>query len=289
MKNFNTLQNTLPDLIKLLAILAYISIDNISRFIFKLKDSNKNHNIIVIGNRTKPSLDYAKFFETDPEKHKFTFMIDDLPKLFHKKIKVWPAPNEEEKDVFQRILYGSVSQRYTYVSSIFNIKFDKSETDSSFTIEQEIEINILSIYVLVNILKREVYQLQKNKKSADFVQIDEKIKNLDKQLKCLEKLKQYYLYEKYKKILDNKSHYDLVFEAMGGKHYSIYSVLFDKNIDETYIFTEEQKWAIDTSYEKISHFRHKKSRRRGSKSVKQRRKLRSKSKSRKLSPKIFRR
>lgn len=266
--------NTLPVLIKLLAILVYISIDDISRFIFKLKDSNENHQIIVIGDKNKEpkmSVDSDEKLIYYPEKHKFTFKIDDLCELFHKKIKVWwPVPNEEQeevkdaKDVKEEeeeeekkvILYGSAHQKYTYLitekkndyvfdldshtKTLGKVKFVKSETDSSFTIEQEIEINIYSIYVLVDILKSEVEQLKRNKKfavCAESVSKNAVIKKLEEQLKRLEKLKQYY----------------------------------------------------KATLAAVSPFRHKKSRRRGSKSVKQRRKLRSKSKSRKLSPKIFRR
>jgi hypothetical protein len=88
------LQNftTLPDLIKLLAILVYISIDDVSHFIFELKDSIKNHKIMVIGDKNKPlkmSVDLFKKLTSEPEKHEFTFTIDDLsPELFHKKMKV---------------------------------------------------------------------------------------------------------------------------------------------------------------------------------------------------------
>jgi hypothetical protein len=49
LKNFEILQ----DLIKLLAFLVYVSMDDILRFSFKLTDGNINHKIIVIGNKKK--------------------------------------------------------------------------------------------------------------------------------------------------------------------------------------------------------------------------------------------
>jgi hypothetical protein len=120
-----------------------------------------------------------------------------------------------------------------------NVKFAKYETDGSFTLEQQIEINIYSIYVLVDILKSEVQQLESDNKSVECIPKIAVIKKLERQLELLQNLKQYYNYK--------------------------------------------------ATLAAVLPFRHKKSRRRGSKSVKRRRKLRSKSKSRKLSPKIFRR
>jgi hypothetical protein len=233
--------NTLPDLIKLLAILVYISIDDISHFIFELIDDKQNHKIKVIGSKKKQqrmSIDSLKKLNSDPEKHKF--MIDNLsPELFHKKIKV-------SEDVYQRYTNLITEKKNDYVfdldsdtRTLGNVKFAKSEKDG-FTIEQEIEINIYSIYVLVDILKSEVQQLEKDKKFAVCQECVPKmavIKKLELQLERLINLRQYY----------------------------------------------------KPTLAAVLPFRHKKSRRRGSKSVKRRRKLRSKSKSRKLSPKIFRR
>lgn len=98
---------------------------------------------------------------------------------------------------------------------------------------------------------------------------------------------------KYNALIDQRNLHDFVF-VNGQGNYVMNGVEFNHN--QT-IFTEVQKNIINFYYNQQvfdgipfdAAFRHKKSRRRGSKSVKQRRKLRSKSKSRKLSPKIFRR
>ena len=253
LQNFNI---SLPDVVKLLAILAYISIDDISFFIFELKDSKNTHKITVTGNKNKPKMTSIDFMEKstyEPEKRHFRFTIDDLsPELFHKKIKV-------SKDEYKRYTYLIKEKKNDYVfdldihtRTLGNVKFakpqtgftleqqieiNKSEEDRSFTLEQHIEINIYSIYVLVDILKSEVQELERNKKTSD-PEYWQKISRIER----IEKL---------------KKHLKLLLEM--------------------------------SSLAAALPFRHKKSRRRGSKSVKQRRKLRSKSKSRKLSPKIFRR
>jgi hypothetical protein len=59
------------------------------------------------------------------------------------------------------------------------------------------------------------------------------------------------IFRKYKEILENKHYYDVVFEPVDGKSYSIYSVQFNKDIDETYKFNEKQQEAINTAYEQM--------------------------------------
>ena len=163
LQNFNI---SLPDVVKLLAILAYISIDDISFFIFELKDSKNTHKITVTGNKNKPKMTSIDFMEKstyEPEKRHFRFTIDDLsPELFHKKIKV-------SKDEYKRYTYLIEEKKNDYVfdldihtRTLGNVKFakpqtgftleqqieiNKSEEDRSFTLEQHIEINIYSIYV----------------------------------------------------------------------------------------------------------------------------------------------
>ena len=58
-------------------------------------------------------------------------------------------------------------------------------------------------------------------------------------------------FRKYKEILENKRYYDVGFEPVDGKSYSIYSVQFNKDIDKTYTFTKEQQEAINTEYEQM--------------------------------------
>ena len=102
--------------------------------------------------------------------------------------------------------------------------------------------------------------------------------------------------EKYKALIDQINLHDYVF-VNGKGNYVMNGTEFDRNLCKKNIFTEVQKNIINFYYNQqvfggipfVAAFRHKKSRRRGSKSVKRLRKLRSKSKSRKLSPKIFRR
>jgi hypothetical protein len=59
------------------------------------------------------------------------------------------------------------------------------------------------------------------------------------------------IFRKYKEILENKRYYDVVFEPVDGKSYSIYSVPFNKDIDKTYTFNEKQQEAINTAYEQM--------------------------------------
>lgn len=102
--------------------------------------------------------------------------------------------------------------------------------------------------------------------------------------------------EKYKALIDQRNLHDYVF-VNGKGNYVMDGTEFNHNLCENNNFTEVQERIINFFYNHqvfggipfVAAFRHKKSRRRGSKSVKRLRKLRSKSKSRKLSPKIFRR
>ena len=59
------------------------------------------------------------------------------------------------------------------------------------------------------------------------------------------------IFRKYKEILENKRYYDVGFEPVDGKSYSIYSVQFNKDIDETSTFTKEQQEAINKAYEQM--------------------------------------
>ena len=217
--------NTLPDLIKLLAILVYVSMgDDSLEFSFKLTNGKINHEIIVRGNKKK---------------------------VGEQKMSI----NKMEKDSF------------------------------------ELDSNVVFPYF---------FKIKKYKKLID---------------KVLSKG----VHKRYKKLIDERTNYDFVFDYHST--YTLGGVQFDKSLYETGIFTgrqaikiniysiysnefkttdwfeqlyhlqllDQQYYEAEKNLATVSPFRHKKPRRRGSKSVKRLRKLGSKSKSRKLSPKTCRR